>query len=141
MGTVEENKALIQRGFEEEWNKGNLDVIPELFTPDVICHMVHSPDIHGQDNWKAFITAFRNAFPDIHFTIGDLFGEGGKVAARWKFTGTHKGELMGVPPTGVHITVTGINIYHFREGKISEFWATLDDLGMLQQLGVIPKPE
>lgn len=140
MGNVEENKALIQHGFKEEWNKGNLSVIPELFTPDVICHMVHSPDIQGQDNWKVFITAFRNAFPDIHFTIEDLFGEGDKVVAKWKFTGTHDGELMEVPPTGVHITVNGVNIYHFKGGKISEFWVTLDDLGMLQQLGVIPKP-
>ncbi len=62
MGNAAGNKVLIQRGFEEEWNNGNLDVIPELFTADVICHMVHSPDIHGQDNWKVFITAFRNAF-------------------------------------------------------------------------------
>ena len=141
MGNVEANKALIQRGFAEEWTKGNLDVIPELFTTDVICHTVHNPDIQGQDNWKAFITAFRSAFPDIHFIIEDLFGEENKVVARWKFSGTHQGEFMGIPPTGVHITVKGVNIYHFREGKISEFWATLDDLGMLQQLGVIPKPE
>jgi len=138
MGNVEANKALIQRGFEEEWNKGNLDVIPELFTADVICHMVHSPDIHGKDNWKEFITAFRNAFPDIHFTIEDHFGEGDRVVTRWTFTGTHRGELMGIPPTGVNITVKGVNIYHFSYGKISEFWVTLDDLGMLQQLGVIP---
>lgn len=138
MGNVAGNKALIQRGFEEEWNKGNLDVIPELFTADVICHMVHSPDIHGQDNWKVFITAFRNAFPDIHFTVEDHFGEGDRVATRWTFTGTHKGELMGITPTGAHITVKGVNIYHFSDSKISEFWVTLDDLGMLQQLGVIP---
>jgi steroid delta-isomerase-like uncharacterized protein len=138
MSSLEKNKALILRGYEEEWNRGNLDVIPELFTKDVVCHMVHSPDIKGQDNWRVFITAFRNAFPDIQFTIEDHFGEGDKVATRWVFTGTHTGELTGIPPTGTKITVKGVNIYHFKDGKISEFWVTLDDLGMLQQLGVIP---
>jgi len=138
MSRVEENKAVILRGFEEEWNKGNLDVIPEIFTTDLVCHMVHFPDIHGQDEWRSFVISFRSAFPDIHFTIEDHFGEKDKVATRWTCSGTHKGEFMGIPPTGVQVSVKGVNIYHFRDGKISEFWATLDNLGLLQQLGVIP---
>lgn len=83
MSKVEENKAVILRGFEEEWNKGNLDVIPEIFTTDLVCHMVHFPDIHGQDEWRSFVISFRNAFPDIHFKIEDHFGEKDKVATRW----------------------------------------------------------
>ena len=85
-----------------------------------------------------FVISFRNAFPDIHFTNEDHFVDGDKVVTRWTCSGTHKGEFMGIPPTGVQFSVKGGNIYHFRDGKISELWATLDDLGLLQQLGVIP---
>lgn len=138
MDNVEGNKALIRLGFEEGWNQGNLDFEAEIMATDVVCHMVGRSDIHGSEEWKQFVTMFRTAFPDIHFTVEDNFGEGDKVATRWSFTATHKGELMGIPPTGVHVTVTGINIYHIAGGKIVEFWPKLDDLGMLQQLGVIP---
>ena len=138
MNNIEENKALVRRGFEEGWNQGNMDVEAEIMATDVVCHMVGRPDIHGNKDWEQFVTMFRTAFPDINFTVEDHFGEGGKVATRWAFTGTHKGELLGIPPTGAHVTVTGINIYHIVGGKIIEFWIKLDDLGMLQQLGVIP---
>ena len=140
MSNVEENKALIRRGFEEEWNQGNLDVIPEIFSTDFVCHMVGSPDIHGHEGWKQYVYMIRTAFPDIHFTIEDQFGEGDKVATRWTATGTHKGELMGIPPTSVQVTLKGINIYHIADCKIVEFWVNKDDLGMMQQLGVIPAP-
>jgi len=69
-----------------------------------------------------------------------MVAEGDKVATRWTMTGTHQGELMGIPPTGVRITVTGISMSRFADGKLAEGWNSYDILGMMQQLGVIPLP-
>ncbi len=84
---------------------------------------------------------YRTAFPDIHFTVEDQIAEGDKLVTRFTITGTHKGELMGIPPTGVHITMTGMIFDLNVGGKILEGWANTDALGMLQQLGVIPPME
>lgn len=135
--TLEKNKALIRRGFEEEWNQGKLDIIAEIFVTDLVCHSGGNPDITSQEGWKQFVITFRDAFPDIHFTIEDQIAEGDMVATRWKFTGTHKGELMGITPTNRQVTVTGTNIYRFVGSKIAEFWINMDGLGMLQQLGAV----
>jgi predicted ester cyclase len=81
---------------------------------------------------------FRAAFPDLHLTVTDQFEEGDKLVSRWTATGTHKGELMGIAPTGTHVTVTGITIGRFQSGKLVESWENGDTLGLLQQLGVVP---
>jgi predicted ester cyclase len=83
---------------------------------------------------------FRDAFPDLRFTAEDIIAEGDKVAARYTMRGTHQGEFMGVAPTGNRIEVTGIDIVRFEGGKMVEHWANSDELGMMQQLGVIPAP-
>ena len=80
------------------------------------------------------------AFPDLHFTIEELIAEGDKVAGRYTARGTHKGELMGIPPTNNAISLTVSEIYRIADGKITEHWVILDALGMMQQLGVIPAP-
>jgi len=136
--STEENKAIARRGSEEVWNQGKLDVIDEIFATDYVNHRAGGPDIHGPEGYKQFFTMFRTAFPDIKFTIEDQIAEGDKVVTHVTFTGTHKGELMGIPPTGVQVTVTGIAISRIAGGKILECWVNSDDLGMWQQLGVIP---
>jgi len=137
-GDPEENKALVRRAFEEVWNQGKLDVIDEIFAADFVYHIAGSPDIHGPDGEKQFVTMHRTAFPDIKFTVEDWIAEGDKVVTRWTFTGTHKGELMGISPTGVQVTMTGISIGRIAGGKIVEVWGNADSLGMLQQLGAVP---
>ena len=84
---------------------------------------------------------YRNAFPDIHFTIDEQIAGGDKVATRWTAQGTHKGELVGIPATGKSSTVTGIAVDRIVNGKIAESWGIFDRFGMMQQLGVIPVPE
>ena len=138
MDKVEENKAIVRRAFEEVWNQGKLDVIDEIFAIDYVGHMPGSPDLHGPKGFKQFVTMNRTAFPDIQFTVEDQIAEGDKVVIRWSSTGTHKGELMGIPPTGVQVTSTGIGISRISGGKAVEDWDNWDALGMLQQLGVIP---
>ena len=108
--SVEENKALVRRIFEEVWNQGKLDVVNEVCPPNVVAHLVGNPDIRGIEGYKQFVTTFRTAFPDLHYTIEAQIAEGDKVVTRWISTGTHKGELMGIPPTDKQATVMGISI-------------------------------
>jgi steroid delta-isomerase-like uncharacterized protein len=139
----ETNKAVARRLFEEVWNKGKLNVLDEIISKD---HVNSGPGTlpglpTGPEGDKQLVTVYRNAFPDVHFTIDDQLAEGDKVVTRWTADGTHKGELLGMPATGKSSTVTGININRIVNGKISESWGIFDQFGMMQQLGVIPVPE
>jgi len=136
----EQNKMQARRLFEEVWSQGNVVVLEELVTND---YVGHSPphEIHGPEGAKQFISVFRNAFPDIHFTVEDQIAEGDKAVIRWTARGTHKGEFQGIPPTGKQVVVTGIGIFRVANGKLVEGWTNADLLGILQQLGAIPAPK
>jgi steroid delta-isomerase-like uncharacterized protein len=95
-------------------------------------------EIHGPEGVKHFYTQLRNAFPDIHFRIKDQIAEGDKVVTHWTASGTHKGQFKGIQPTGKKFTVTAIDIDRIVDGKVKECWTNMDELGLLQQLGVIP---
>jgi steroid delta-isomerase-like uncharacterized protein len=137
----EENKATFRRYVEEVGNQGNLDLADEIFDR----YRAHQPDgsvlERGPEDVKRFMGEFRNAFPDFHITIEDQISEGDKVVTRWTMRGTHEGEFRGIAPTGKQITVTGIGIFRFSDGKVVESWDNFDQLGMMQQLGAIPSPE
>jgi steroid delta-isomerase-like uncharacterized protein len=136
----DQNKSLARRAIDEVFNQGKLDVIPELTAANAIFHDPGVPGgkFVGPDGLKQFVQIYRTAFPDIHLTINDQIAEGDKVVTRWTGTGTHKGELMGIKPTGKHSTVTGVTLERFEAGKVAESWFNYDMLGMLQQLGVVP---
>ena len=136
----EQNKALARRAIEEVFNQGKLEAIHELTAGNAVFHDPSVPGgkFEGPEGFKQFTQIYRNAFPDIKLTINDQIAEGDKVVTRWTGTGTHKGELMGIPPTGKHSTVTGITLQRFEGGKVAESWFNYDNLGMLQQLGVVP---
>jgi steroid delta-isomerase-like uncharacterized protein len=131
----EENKTIFTSLLTEAFNKGNLAILDELVAPN---HVNHTDNIRGPEEYKQFITMFRTAFPDLHFTIEDQLAEGDKALHRWVATGTHQGELMGIPPTGKQIRITGMFVGRIVDGKIVEEWGNWDKLGMLQQLGAIP---
>jgi steroid delta-isomerase-like uncharacterized protein len=133
----QENKASIQRWVEEAWNSGNFASAGEMYAANYILHDTTGP-VSGAEGLKQFITVFRTGFPDLHFTIEDMIAEGDKVAWRYTARGTHQGELMGIPPTGKPVAVTGMVYSRFANGKWAEDWSNFDALGMLQQLGVIP---
>jgi steroid delta-isomerase-like uncharacterized protein len=137
--STEDNKAAIQRVFEEVLNQGNMAVVDEVYSPDNVFHTSTGP-VHGFEGLKQFVNMYRSAFPDIQFTIEDLIAEGDKIVTRYTARGTHRGDLQGIPPTGRQVTVTGIIISRFANGKFVEGWLDFDALGMLQQLGVIPAP-
>ena len=134
---AEENKALARRGFEL-WNSGDLAASVELIADDYVLHDPAAPGIRGHDGYKQFFTLYHTAFPDTHLGIEDLVAEGDRAVVRWTATGTHRGELQGIPPTGKQVTVTGITIYRIAGGKIVEQSQNWDTLGLMQQLGVVP---
>jgi len=136
----EANKAMVRRFANEVMNKGNLRMVDELCAPNVVDHSIPPGFPAGAAGVKQMATTYRSAFPDMRITIEDLIAEGDKVVARWSGTGTHRGELMGIPATGKRVTVTGIGIDRFAGGKIVEHWENFDQLGMMQQLGVVPAP-
>ena len=138
----EENKAIVRRVIDEVLNgQGNLDVADELFTPDYVGHNPASPvDTRGPEGVKGFASMFRSAFPDVHFSVEDQVAEGDKAVTRWRGSGTHQGNLMGLAPTGNRVSFVGITINRLEDGKVAEEWQIFDALGMMQQLGAIPSP-
>ena len=134
--STEDNKALARRAFEETINQRNWAVFDELHVPDYVCHYA-SRTIQGREPFKQFLSMLLTAFPDVHVTIEDLIGEGDRVVIRYTYRGTHKGDLMGIPPTGKQVAVTGIEIMRVANGKILEEWIISD---LMQQIGVVPAP-
>lgn len=116
-------------------------VVDELIATNYIDHDKR-PDLVARDpeSFKQVVTMLLTAFPDLRVTIEDQIAEGDKVASRFTMRGTHKGEFMGIAPTGRQVTFTGIGIRRIAGGKLVEIWMNMDDLGMMQQLGVVPKP-
>lgn len=135
--SVEENKAIVRQYLEEAWNKKNLAVVDQVIAPNLIQHVRNVAP--GREGIKAFFGLNYGSFPDAHLTIEDMVGEGDKVAWRFSVRATHSGPFRGLPPTGKPFTLTGMAITRMREGQMVENWNETDDLGMLQQLGVIPK--
>jgi steroid delta-isomerase-like uncharacterized protein len=140
--STEQNKAVVRRLFEEAFGKGNLAVLDEIVAPNQVNGgpgaLPAMPS--GPEGVKMLITTYRNAFPDLHFTIDEQVAEGNTVVTRWTAHGTHNGEFAGIPPTGKSATVVGIGLDRVEDGKIVESWGLFDQFGMLQQLGVIPAP-
>jgi steroid delta-isomerase-like uncharacterized protein len=135
--TAKSNKEIVRRLGVEPW-EGNMDVIDELVAPDYVGHDPSQPDLQGPQGIRAFITSYLAGYPDGRITIEEQLAEGDLVATRWTGRGTQEGELIGIPPTGKQVTVSGITISRVKNGKVVEEWSNWDTLGMLQQLGVVP---
>lgn len=135
--STEDNKALVRRFYEDVFNQRNLGLVDELCSPT---HVFHNPPttLHGREEFKQLLSQYITAFPDARFTIQDAIAEGDRVASRYRFQGTHQGELMGIPPTGKQVTVTGIIINRIEGSQSVEGWLNFDALGLLQQVGAIP---
>ncbi len=137
--SIEHNKAIARQFFEEAYNTGNVALLEQLLAPAYVDEKTPPGTPGGPEGIAAVITMFRHAFPDLHFTIEDQVAEGDKVATRYTFRGTQQGELMGIPPTGKQVSIGGISIYRITDGKMQQAWIEYDMLGLLQQLGVIPR--
>ncbi len=139
--SAEENKAAFRRIPEEVLNAGNLDLADELFAADYVEHAPVPPGTPpGLAGFKAFVTAFRAAFPDLHYTVGTILAEGDLTAGNLTGRGTHRGEFMGITPTGRQFASSGMSFYRITDSKVSELWVQADLPGLLQQLGAAPGP-
>lgn len=134
-----DNKAVAMR-WQDMFRSSQEDLskLDEFLAADFVSHNT-SPGLEpGIEGVKQMAHIFHTAFPDMGGTVDDVIVEGNKVAVRFTGTGTHQGEFFGIPPTGKSIKITGMNIFRIEDGKIVEHWNRADDLGLMQQLGVIP---
>ena len=135
--SLEPNKALVRRQFEELINRKNLSVIDSDMAPDFVDHEAVPGLAPGLTGVRQWITGMHQACPDLRVTIEDMIAEGDRVVVRNTWRGTHTGPLLGIPPTGRTFELTGIVIWRIAAGKICERWATLDQWGLRQQLGTV----
>ena len=139
--STEQNKALVRRLVEELFNRGNLGLVDELFAPNFVEHEELPPGMpRDREGVKLLTTMLRSAFPDFKATIDDIVAEGDKVVVRQTWSGTQKGEFMGVPPTGKSVSFGVIDILRIADGKCVEHWGLMDSMAMMTQLGAIPMP-
>jgi len=135
---AEQNKAAARR-FLEETDKGNLDVIDELVSPDAVDHNPFPGQAPGAEGVRQVFAMLKAAFPDMSQSIQDMVAEGDRVAIRSTLHGTHRGEFLGIPATGKQVALPGIDIIRFdEEGKMIEHWGLFDVPLLMQQLGVMP---
>lgn len=134
--TEEKNKEFIQGYTEDFWNKANISAFEKYYSAEFIEHSAGA-DLNFEQT-KGLCQAYFTAFPDLHIKTDLLVAEGDKVTKVWTATCTHKGDFIGIKATGKGIVVKGIEVFRIADGKIMEIWASMDNLGMLQQLGVIP---
>lgn len=123
----------------EAWGRQDLDEYRTIYHPDAALHgfAPHPIDVDAaMEGYRHFFSGF----PDIRFEILDTVADGDQVAMRFRVTGTHTGEFQGIPASGRGMNVQGMTILHFRNGHIAERWNQFDQMGLMQQLGIIPSP-
>jgi predicted ester cyclase len=139
--TEAQNAATFRRWFDEGCSQGNVDLADELYSAEYVTHALGPQFAPTLEGLKMFIRALREGLPDLVCPMEEVVAEGERVAGRFSLRGTHTGTLLGIPATGQQVNVGVMVIARFDErGKWIEDWASWDQLGMLQQLGVIPAP-
>lgn len=132
-----DNKTIVRRFYAEVIGAGDLSRAEAFIGPEYLDHNAEGPS-RGPSVVRAHVQALRRTFPDFHLQIDDIVAEGDKVVTRVSGHGTHKGEWMGIRPTGAVVRVKGINIDRIADGRIVEHWGEADTVGMLLQMGVDP---
>jgi ketosteroid isomerase-like protein len=132
------NIVIVRKFFEVGPSKGDLTAADALLHPEFSLHTPLPTPGPGIEEMNNVITTCRAAFHGLYVTIDDIMADGDKVIARFTARGTHNGDFMGVSPTGKAITLTAIEIFRVREGKIAELWGEVNLMGLMQQLGMAP---
>ena len=137
--STDENKVLARR-FIQVWVPGNLSLLDELAAPDItVMYPVLGEPVRGAAAFKQLLAHFHAACPNAEISIEEQIAEEDRVALSWRVRGTHRGELLGIGPTGKSLAWTGITIYRFDGGKVRQERGEEDALGLMRQLGVIPE--
>ena len=136
--SADEIRSLMQR-----WVKGfsteGIDSMRSMMAPGYQAHEAAAPPMNAEQH-EAFARGFLSAFPDVQVHLEDVVVEGNLATIRWTLTGTHQGDLMGIPPTGKPVRVGGMEQIRVENGKVAELWAQIDQMGLMQQIGAIPAP-
>ena len=128
------NKEVVLRAEAELWNKGNLSVADELYSPDFVCHFPIGPEWRGVKGIKDVVSEHRKSFPDWYERVDDMIAENDRVVIRFTSTGTQQGEFAGIAPTGKKVSIQEVAIFRLSGGKIVEQWGMPDIHGLLEQL-------
>lgn len=145
--SIEDDKEVVRRYYEEAFNEGRTDLLEELIAEDVVNHdpvsdeTLTPEEARGFEGFVRHVEAAREAFPDATVTIEDVIAEGDEVLVRFTFEGTHEGRFVGIEPTGNRVEGTNMVLMRLEDGKIVERWEESDSLDLLRQLGVLPPPE
>jgi len=138
----EHNEQVVRRGIDELWNGGRTEIIAEIAGPGYVRRDPSLPHpANGPRGLEQSVALLRNAFPDLHNEIVEMHSAGDVVVTRWRATGTHRGDLMGIMPTGKRVDVTGLTLYRFSDGRMTDEITEWDQVELLRNLGVIPERE
>jgi predicted ester cyclase len=142
----EDNIIIVRRFVDELWNDRNLKVADEIFASECLTHQLRSDTEissapRDPDTLKKHVSEWLTAFPDLHFTLEQTVAGDDRVASQISMSGTHKGEWMGISPTGKQVRLRMLTIHRIVDGKIVEDWVLVDSLGFFQQLGLVPSRE
>jgi steroid delta-isomerase-like uncharacterized protein len=123
---------------DQLWNQHNLGVIDEMILPEFVDHSLPAGSPQGPEGARQFAQVYLTAFPDTHIDFHEIVAEGNTLVIRWTATGTHSGDMAGIPPTGKSMNLPGLTLWRFQDGKFIESWNLFNQLTLLQQLGVFP---
>ena len=135
--STETNKTLAMR-VVDGINQHDLSVLDEVIAADAVDHATPPGMPPTRESAKQFLGMLLAAFPDFHYTVEFTVAEGDRVAQRLNGSGTMQGEFMGMPATGKHAMWTETHVSRFADDKLVEHWANIDQVGMMQQLGLLP---
>lgn len=142
MAISKSNETLIDRMWEDAWNEGDLSVVDEALASDYVLHAPSAPEgVRGREEVKQLLRAYHEAFPDLAITVDDRIVGETAVVDRYTFRGTHKGEFMGISPTGIETEHTGIVIHYLEDDKVVKDVVEFDAFDVMQQLGVVERPD
>jgi steroid delta-isomerase-like uncharacterized protein len=135
---AQDNASIVRRFADEVITQGKIESAAEYVWEDVVEQVPLPGQGPGLDGLKDVLRSMRAGFPDIVFSIKEQITEGDKVASRFEWTGTHKGEFLGVPATGRHVRVWGIVIDRLEDARIRDTRIIMDTLGLMTQIGALP---
>lgn len=138
--SIETNKTVVRRYYDEVLNLARISVLDELATDDYVENDPFPGQGNGRPDLKARVSTLLSAFSPCRFTIEDIVAEGDHVVVRWRSSGHHSGAFLGMPPTNRDYTIAGIGIHRLTGSRMAEHWHVVDQLGQLQQLGILPAP-
>jgi len=128
------NVGVVRTVFSEVWSKGNVELIPDLFSENYVGHFPGGDIVHGRASLAAEVTAHRNAFPDWTEEVEDEIIDHDRIAVRFTSRGTNTGDFLGNPPTGNRVEISEVAIFRLEDGKIAEQWVYPDILSLQRQL-------